>query len=183
MDDFLLFAVLVLIAYSVARPTNVSAPSVYINPGPGRANNTTSSFLGGWGVLDPNSLDTMTRTIAGEASNQSTEAQEGVANVIINRVKNGISFSSSVVGVCQQPHQFQCWSGGADTERILAMTTDDPQYQTAYAIAEDALTGELSDNTDGAVFYFSPPVTRPPSSWGAVAFTVQLDSLRFYRQA
>ena len=137
------------------------------------------------GVMNYGDVGTLARTIYGEARNQSQAAMQGVASVVLNRLNQGFA-GGSIAGICTARDQFDCWNVGDPNRAVITdpNVVNDPIFQTCAQIANDAVAGNLPDNTFGAVFYYSPPLTAPPvRAWGPVTFTVQIDELSFFKSA
>lgn len=122
------------------------------------------------------------QTLYGEARNQTREALQGVASVILNRASHD---PSRLAAICLAPKQFDCWiPGTADhIATINAPKVGGAAWEICLQIAQQAALGTLPDNTNGATFYFSPPLSAPPRSWGNVINTANIDELHFYRAA
>lgn len=113
------------------------------------------------------SVDTLARTIYGEARGESVRGKEAVAAVIMNRVarameRGGWWWGSSVIDVCRRPFQFSCWNAG-DPNRAKIERADerDRDFAICLRVARRAVSGALADPTDGATHYhaegFAPP--------------------------
>lgn len=101
--------------------------------------------------LDPNQLDMLTRTILGEAGNQSPVGQAAVAHVILNRVKDGGYGGDNPTSVVLAPSQFESW--GTRTKELATIPRTSPEYQSALAIAKGVAAGDIPDPTSGATHY------------------------------
>ncbi|HEY1709634.1 MAG TPA: cell wall hydrolase [Rhizomicrobium sp.] len=128
----------------------------------------------------------LAQTIYGEARGETSDAQQGVANVVMNRVADPFQFPAGLLGVasvCQSPKQFSCWNpGDPNLAVITTVDTSDPVFQQCLNIAQEATQGTLADLTGGATFYHDTSIATP-SSWIAAGYvqTVQLDHLVFFR--
>lgn len=118
-------------------------------------------------------VDTLARTIWGEARGEGVEGMEAVAAVIMNRVKLDIGgdgkpdwWGEGVEGVCRKPWQFTCWSvGDPNFAKIDRVTPEiDKRFAQALEIAEKAVAGELPDPTCGATHYCTEAVL-PRTAW------------------
>jgi N-acetylmuramoyl-L-alanine amidase len=89
-------------------------------------------------------LESLARTIHGEARGESFEGQVGVAAVILNRVESG-QFGNSIQAVIFQPGAFTALRDG---QYYLQPTP------ACYEAASAALNGW--DPTNGAVYYWNP---------------------------
>lgn len=99
-------------------------------------------------------IDTMARTIWGEARNQSYNGQVAVGYVIKNRsIDRGIS----IANVCKQPLQFSCWNeNDPNRPKMLAQTLEtSPTFLEAYGISCLVIGGSVNDPTFGANHYFT----------------------------
>ncbi|TWA67212.1 cell wall hydrolase [Azospirillum brasilense] len=101
-------------------------------------------------------VDTLARTLWGEARGESVRAMEAVAAVVMNRVdrahnQGGCWWGGDVVAVCRLPGQFPCWDPDAPGRLgLLSVTAADPVFAAAQRIARRAVAGLLDDPTGGA---------------------------------
>ena len=131
-------------------------------------------------------LDTLSRTLWGEARDQGLDGMAAVASVVLNRVHIGGWWGKDIFTVCRMPHQFSCWSpDDPNRVKLEKVTLADPQFQDAVMIARDAIAGELRDRTYGATLYYSPKSMNPPGSvpsWASEEKkTVQIGDQIFYK--
>jgi spore germination cell wall hydrolase CwlJ-like protein len=104
-------------------------------------------------------IDTLARTIFGEARGEPVEGMEAVASVILNRArisqkKGRYWWGTGIIGVCQKPYQFSCWNKGDPSyHRLINVTADNIHFATALRIARRAVINALRDNTNGATHY------------------------------
>ena len=104
-------------------------------------------------------VDTLARTLWGEARGEPVRGIEAVAAVIINRVRaaerrGGFWWGDSVVAVCRKPFQFSCWNtNDPNRAKLLAVTAADPVFATCLRVARRAVAGLLDDPTVGATHY------------------------------
>lgn len=82
-----------------------------------------------------------------EAKSEPKAGQVAVGAVVMNRVKHK-NYPATVCGVVYQRGQFT-WS------RKLPSGSNDKQWQSSLAIAEDVLAGHYADRTGGALFFHS----------------------------
>jgi len=113
--------------------------------------------------------DILARTLYGEARGEGLEGLEAVACVIMNRVKakkwftgyiieNGTKIPN-VAQTCLKRAQFSCWNKDDANYPILQkINTDDAIFQCCLTVAERALSGELTDFTNGATYYHTKAV-------------------------
>lgn len=106
-------------------------------------------------------IDTLARTIWGEARGEGTQGMQAVANVIMNRV-NGLSwFGQTIEGVCKKPKAFSCWnSNDPNSSLCQAVNESDPYFVHCKNIAQMAVNGQLIDITKGANHYHAKNI-RP----------------------
>lgn len=103
--------------------------------------------------------DTLARTLWGEARDQPVRAIEGVAAVVMNRVRRarergGWWWGGDPATVCRMPLQFACWNpDGPGRAALAAVTEADPTFVVCRRIARRALAGLLADPTGGATHY------------------------------
>jgi N-acetylmuramoyl-L-alanine amidase len=146
-----------------APKPKLAASSLSKAPTPISGAGTVAVAAGGAVAPTELDIDVMTRTMWGESRGELAEGQRAVAWVIINRardVKN--RFPKTIAAVCQQPLQFSTWNPkDPNRQKLLKLSKTDKLYQELRAIAEAALSGRLTDNTDGAQFYFASSI-KPP---------------------
>lgn len=112
-------------------------------------------------LVNPNAeIDTLARTLWGEARGEGTRGMQAVANVITNRVKKGGWYGATYQEVCLKPYQFSCWlDTDPNYQKLLNVTTKDSQFAQAVQIAQKAYNGELPDITGGATNYHAKSVS------------------------
>lgn len=73
-------------------------------------------------------IDTLTRTLWGEARGEGTAGMEAVASVVLNRVKIAAEnngrwwWGANIIQVCQKPYQFSCWNrSNANFQKLQAV--------------------------------------------------------------
>lgn len=104
-------------------------------------------------------IDTLARTIFGEARGEPIEGLEAVANVVLNRArisakKGRYWWGNGIIGVCQKPYQFSCWNRSDPSyHRLINVTDQNIHFATCLRIARRAVIGVLKDNTKGATHY------------------------------
>lgn len=110
-------------------------------------------------------VDTLARTLWGEARGEGPQGMEAVACVILNRVhvaqaKGGYWWGSDIISVCQKPYQFSCWNrSDPNYKQLQAVTEKDIHYATAVRIARRAVAETLADTTGGATHYHAKYVS------------------------
>lgn len=104
-------------------------------------------------------VDTLARTLWGEARGEGTAGLQAVANVALNRVRlaqerGGMWWGNSIIQVCQKPYQFSCWNRtDPNFKRLLAVTSDNLYFASCLRIARRAVYASLEDITCGADHY------------------------------
>jgi spore germination cell wall hydrolase CwlJ-like protein len=115
-------------------------------------------------------VDTLARTIYGEARGEPVRGKEAVAAVVMNRVarameRGGWWWGSSVAEVCRRPWQFSCWNADdPNRHRIERADESDREFASCLRIARRAIQGALADPTRGATHYHAQGITPP---WAA----------------
>lgn len=133
-------------------------------------------------AVDPVEKDYLARTCWGEARGEGKAGQRAVAAVILNRVADR-RYPSTVQGVALQRrwverlqryiYQFSMWDPLDHNEKLArAVTAADANFRSCLDVAEEALTGRLSDPTGGATMYYSPSAMVPKGSLPGWNFSV-----------
>lgn len=104
-------------------------------------------------------IDTLARTIYGEARGESFEGLKAVANVIINRVDKPCWWGDDIVSVCKKKYQFSCWNANdPNKEKLEKITAKDKRFKDCLRIARDVIAGSIEDNTNGATHYHTKSI-------------------------
>ena len=114
-----------------------------------------------------------------EASNQSHAAKVGVGRVIGNRAAHPAWWGRTIVEVIVHKWQFSGMTAAGDPNLIRWPTEEDPSWADAQAAAKESLDVNSTDSTNGAVDYFTAPLTAPPAEWGPVTITATIDGVTF----
>jgi spore germination cell wall hydrolase CwlJ-like protein len=120
----------------------------------------------------------LARTIYWEARGRDRRVMHGVANVVMNRLRNG-GFPDSICGIVKQGSekkgcQFSWWCDGRPDSAQEAKP-----YETSKEIARKALNRQLKDLTGGALYFHGKGVK--PSWEKDFIKTIRIDGLTFYR--
>src|SRR3990167_4403406 len=109
-------------------------------------------------------IDTVARTIYGEARGEAHEGMVAVACVIMNRMKaQKRRWGLTPHKVCKKPWQFSCWNKrNPNRPVILSVTQDCPIFKKCLEIAEQAVSGKLEDITDGTTYYHASWMKKAP---------------------
>lgn len=119
-------------------------------------------------------IDTLARTIYGEARGESGNGMTGVACVVVNRALAARAYrqvhnkshplfgNGTIADACQRPYQFSCWNAGdPNCEIIENVTADDKIFAKCIDIATQADAGALEDITRGATHYYDGRIDVP----------------------
>lgn len=110
-------------------------------------------------------VDTIARTIWGEARGEGTTGMQAVACVILNRLNIASRhkkywWGNSIIEICQKPYQFSAWNkSDPNFRKLLAVDTDDIHFATAKRIARRAVYHKIDDPTSGATHYHAASIT------------------------
>jgi len=105
-------------------------------------------------------IDTLARTLWGEARGEGTAGMWAVAHVIINRVKVSDAkgqywWGNNVIQVCQKPYQFSCWNrSDPNFRKLQALTEEDVYFATALRIARRILAGIGGEDPTGSATHY-----------------------------
>lgn len=109
-------------------------------------------------------IDALARTMLGEAANQGSAGMQAVGNVAMNRLATG-QWGNSLYAVVHAPNQFSAWnSASSGGNNLVAVPASSPEYQQAYALAQQVADGTLPDITGGAQYYYAPAAMTPAGS-------------------
>ena len=113
-------------------------------------------------------LDILARTLYGEARGEFAQGGPAVliavANVIMNRFKQGGKFGKTVTEVCLKPRQFSCWNQN-DPNRPLLQQEDlerDGLFKVCQKVAQKVAKGIWPDLTRESDHYHA---TSCKPSW------------------
>jgi N-acetylmuramoyl-L-alanine amidase len=115
-----------------------------------------------WPQLTPADRDVLTRTLFGEAGNETDAGQVAVIHSIRNRLLRGPAkrFGGTPAGVCQKPWQYSCWN--ANDPMLARMKAMDPNSATYKRLAEVVdRAWQMPDTIGGADHYFANYIAKP----------------------
>ncbi|HEX3747581.1 MAG TPA: cell wall hydrolase [Bryobacteraceae bacterium] len=120
-------------------------------------------------------IDTVARTLYGEARGSGADGMSAVACVIMNRCRVAQQYvtahgkphpefgDGTPQSCCWMDEQFSCWDDDdPNLDVIENVTSADPVFQEAMEIAGAAVAGTLPDTTSGATFYYAKSMPQPP---------------------
>jgi len=127
-------------------------------------------------------VETMARTVYGEARGETALGKKAVAHVIINRMRKGGWWGRTISQVCLHPRQFSAWNqGDPNRTKMTAVDLGDSVYRECMYASLAALRDEDNDPTGGACHYHTNAVypgwarDKPYSSIGNHKFYVGLN--------
>lgn len=127
-----------------------------------------------------NSIDTLARTIYGEARGERWEGKIAVAWTVMNRVLRNSWYGRNVVEVCLKPYQYSCWLDSDPNSALLKkVTIEDSHFRECLAAALLVYDRILPDPTHGATHYYAQTIAAPNWTTGMKATTV-IGAHRFF---
>lgn len=125
-------------------------------------------------------VDTLARTIWGEARGEGPKGMLAVGLVVRNRTAAPGWWGHDTISVCRAPWQFSCWNVSDPNHALLLKVSGaDPAFTTALTIADRLLNHSVPDITLGANSYYAVGSPRPVWANGA-RFTTQIGRHLFY---
>ena len=92
------------------------------------------------------------KTIWAEARGEPLDGQIAVANVILNRARQGGWWGDDVVKVCRKPKQFSCWNDGdPNRAKMDGLELQDRAFARAVSVAAGAGAGVTWPTPPGAL--------------------------------
>ncbi len=124
-------------------------------------------------VVDPDEIDTMVRTLSGEARGESHTGRIAVAYVIRNRAEwmPAAWWGHTIGQICLKHskrgvYQFSCWSdadwNASNKAHMIALKPNETEYLELQQVCDEVLSGTAIDPTGGATQY---KVTGTNASW------------------
>lgn len=114
----------------------------------------------------------LARAVVYEARGESAIGQAAVAHVILNRSQHP-DFPDSIPSVIKEPKQFSFY--GYEWKQKAPRKQD---WDNAYSISYDVLTGTIEDVTLGSTFYAT--LETSPKRLGDVEYVMTIDRHKFY---
>lgn len=134
-----------------------------------------------WPPLTSHDRDILTRTLYGEAANESEAGQIAVIHVMRNRLLRGPAsrFGGTPAEVCQKPWQFSCWNANDPMRvRLLALRPDSDAYKALGAVVDKAWS--IPDTVGGADHYAANYIARPAWAMPPAKLVKQIGVHQFY---
>lgn len=104
-------------------------------------------------------IDTLARTIYGEAEPENHADAQAIAHVVMNRLRHPQQWPETIAEICMQPWQFSCWNvNDPNRKRIIAAAG--PWFDRCKDYARK-VTGGAEDQTRGATHYYATYVKAP----------------------
>lgn len=104
--------------------------------------------------MNAEDIDTLARTVYGEARGESHQGKIAVAYSVLNRVKAKSWYGDTIAEVCRKPWQYSCWNeNDPNLARLTSITLDDRDFQKCYCAALEAGLGIIPDPTSGSRHY------------------------------
>jgi len=118
-------------------------------------------------------------TIWREARGETTDAQIGVAFVILNRVKHPGWWGTDIQSVIFKKWQFSSFTDPNDKQLTTWPSSTDISWNKALQIANDTIDGITVNPVKGADSYYD--ISIPAPKWTTPdTFVAQLGRIRFY---
>jgi N-acetylmuramoyl-L-alanine amidase len=119
-------------------------------------------------MMNAGDLDTMTRTVWGEARGESYEGKKAVAHVILNRFARKYRRRMTLTTVCTDPRQFSCWNADdPNLAKLKLINLYDADYRVCARAVLDAVEAHVAkrDPTKGSLHYHATSMGFP-KNWG-----------------
>lgn len=118
-------------------------------------------------------------TIWRESRGESIETQTGIANVILNRVRNPAWWGRDLMGVVFKKWQFSSLTDPHDRQLTTWPAHGDVIWQQCLDVAFNAINGTAKNLVPGADSYYDTSIPAP--NWADPdRFVAQLGRVRFY---
>jgi hypothetical protein len=116
-----------------------------------------------------NDLDTLARTLYGEAEVGDVDDAKAIAAVVLNRVRYP-NWPNKISAVCLQAWQFSCWNANNPRRQHLLDVdlNSSPWLRECHDIAKMAIDGKLTDITKGSTHYWATYIKEPKWAKGKV---------------
>lgn len=104
-------------------------------------------------------IDTLARTVWGEARKESVRGKEAVAATVVNRLPESRFVeprerSNAIVEICLSPFAFNCWQEtGTKRSELLKVDENNREFAICVRVARRAVRGALQDPSGGATCF------------------------------
>lgn len=109
-------------------------------------------------------IDTLARTIYGEAEANNAPEAIAIAWVVMNRVGRA-SWPYTVAEVALQPLQFSCWNQN-DPNRMRILRASGTWFETCKQLAMQVFSRRQPDPTNNATHYYCTNISKPAWATG-----------------
>jgi spore germination cell wall hydrolase CwlJ-like protein len=116
-----------------------------------------------------------------EARGEGFLGKRAVGCVVRNRVNAQSYFGHTYNAVILRPYQFSSFNQNDSNSSVWP--ADGESVWMECLVEANNVLGGIDDVTNGALFYYSPPLTAPPHAWGPVTATAHIGNLNFYKPA
>ena len=113
-----------------------------------------------------------------EARGEGNLGKRGVAHVIANRAADPKWWGHDMRSVILKPFQFSSFNAN-DPNSTKWPLDDEADWLDCLEAAQKVLAGGDPDPSEGATYYFSPPLLVAPHAWGPVEVTAKIGRLTF----
>ena len=129
-------------------------------------------------------IDTVARTVYGEARGEGTDGRLAVAHVIQNRLMDPTQrYGGTYEEVCKKAAQFSCWNADDPNRmKLMMVTLSDPWFRQCYCAALHVICLWEKDSTGGSKHYHHEDITpywakekRPVRKIGVHVFYDNID--------
>lgn len=141
-------------------------------------------------VFHHEAIAIVARTIYGEASHEPREGKIAVACVIQNRVRSDSWYGNDPAECCLWPYQFSCWNDEDPNRKRICNAEDglrlpggavNGAFRECLEIAEQLLSGDIVDITQGSTHYYAPRKgVRKPAWANRNKPVVEIGNHRFF---
>jgi len=121
-------------------------------------------------------LDTLARTLWGEARSERRAGMEAVAWVVMNRFARPCWWSrnrgdgiedDTIEAVCRDPWQFSCWNPkDPNLPKLLGVDQQDRHFRLALEVAAQAMSGQLPPPPQPGACHYKVSSRPWPKDWG-----------------
>jgi cell wall hydrolase len=125
-----------------------------------------------------------------EDRGQTHASRVGIGWVVKNRVAHPGWWGNTLIQVITHKWQFSSMTAPGDPNLIdwpqendTPLPVNDAVWADCIEIAQGIVGGTISDPTNGAIEYYTLPLTEPPKSWGPTTELVVIDDVHFCKEA